>query len=377
MDSAVHDNVKKYYGKRLQKSEDLQSNASCSRGCRPMPDSAREALKLVHPDVCARYFGCGLVVPESLEGCKVLDLGSGSGRDCYILSKLVGQTGHVTGVDMTSEMILTSRKYLQYHQEKFGYEKANTDFVQGYLESLGEAGIQSDCCDVLISNCVICLCPDKRAVLQEAHRILKDGGEFYFSDMYASKAVPESLKQDPVVWGEGMGGALYWKDLISVVKELGFSTPYLVTASKILVHNSEILKKTGMFMSDSTAWDIAYASGTYRFFKLPKSRTNKKAVVTYRGTIPDYAEQLDFDALHVFKKGEAVSVDAEIAAVLQCSRFAPHFTVQSSDNTSASEGETQQYCHLNPFLLADRLGTSVQKSSKPGPCDKKEGAGAP
>ncbi|MGH0189246.1 UNVERIFIED_CONTAM: hypothetical protein FKN15_033984 [Acipenser sinensis] len=96
------------------------------------------------------YFGCGLVVPESLEGCKVLDLGSGSGRDCYILSKLVGQTGHVTGVDMTSEMILTSRNYLQYHQEKFGYEKANTDFVQGYLESLGEAGIQSDCCDVLM-----------------------------------------------------------------------------------------------------------------------------------------------------------------------------------------------------------------------------------
>ncbi|MGH0188915.1 UNVERIFIED_CONTAM: hypothetical protein FKN15_032180 [Acipenser sinensis] len=88
--------------------------------------------------------------------------------------------------------------------------------------------------------------------------------------------------------------------------------------------------------------DIAYASGTYRFFKLPKSRTNKKAVMTYRGTIPDYAEQLDFDALHVFKKGEAVSVDAEMAAVLQCSRFAPHFTVQSSDNTSASEGETQQ-----------------------------------
>ncbi|KAI7801057.1 hypothetical protein IRJ41_018277 [Triplophysa rosa] len=292
MSSAVHENVKNYYGSRLETSEDLQTNAACVMPSRPLAKSACEALRQVHPDVCKRYFGCGLVIPEKLEGCKVLDLGSGSGRDCYVLSKLVGERGQVAGLDMTDEMIVASQQYAQYHQEKFGYSKANTVFVKGYMEKLSEAGIQSNSLDVVVSNCVICLCPDKKIVIKEAYKVLKEGGELYYSDMYASKVVPDSFKEDPVLWGEGMAGALYWQDLITLMKETGFSTPHLVAGSHIVVHNPELQQKTG---------DVKYSSGTYRIFKLPQLSITTKALVTYKGTVPDCADCFEFDASHSFK----------------------------------------------------------------------------
>ncbi|KAG5268994.1 hypothetical protein AALO_G00197120 [Alosa alosa] len=353
MASQVHESVKNYYGSRLETSADLQTSAtSCSRPPPLMRKSARDALKVVHPDVCKRFFGCGLVIPEKLEGCKVLDLGSGSGRDCYVIGKMVGEHGQVTGIDMTESLVSAAQKFVQYHQEMFGYKKPNTVFVQGYMEKLDEAGIQSNSLDVVVSNCVICLCPDKRAVLMEAYRVLKEGGELYFSDMYASEVVPESFKEDPVLWGEGMAGSLYWQDLISMVKEIGFSIPYLVAATHIVVHNCELLKKTG---------GVKYASGTYRFFKLPKTTLEKKALVTYKGTVLDCAEQLDFDASHSFKTNVAVEVDGEMATVLQCTRFSADFSIQMLDTPHQ---KPSKYCHLSPFLLADKLGASVKQCSK-------------
>ncbi|XP_072115949.1 arsenite methyltransferase isoform X1 [Mobula birostris] len=353
---SVQEQVKSYYGKWLKRSEDLQTNVTCSLTRRPSSKTVCEAMTLIHPEVSQRYFGCGLVVPESLEGCHVLDLGSGSGRDCFILSKLVGPRGRVTGVDMTDEQIQLARRYVTYHQEKFGYKEANTEFVQGYIEKLGEAGIPYNSFDLLVSNCVICLCPDKKAVLEEAYRILKEGGELYFSDMYASEPLDEELKKDVVLWGEGLAGALYWKDLINLVKAVGFSTPYLVTASHIKIQKAEILKQTG---------DVQYASGTYRFFKLPAVKSERKSLVTYKGTVTDHQQELHFDSAHVFKKDKAVEVDGELAMVLKTSRFASHFDIQiiEEEKESLKDGY-QQYCHLNPFLLADKLGSSIQKCSK-------------
>ncbi|KAK5868580.1 hypothetical protein PBY51_009580 [Eleginops maclovinus] len=352
----VRENVKKYYGSRLESSGDLQTSAaSCSFSCRPVTRSVTDALSLVHPEVTKRFFGCGLPFPAKLEGCRVLDLGSGSGRDCYAFSKLVGPSGHVTGVDMTEELITASRQYIEYHQKKFGFEKPNITFVQGYMEKLNEAGIQKDSMDVVLSNCVLCLCPDKRAVLQQAHNVLKEGGELYYSDMYASKVVPDHMKEDAVLWGEGMGGSLFWQDLISLAHGVGFSTPHLVSASQIAVHNCELKAKAG---------DISYASGTYRLFKLPKGSVMSEATVTYRGTVADFPDQLDFDSSHCFKKDVAVKVNGEMAAILQTSRFSSDFIIQISDQPESSSASTPQYCHLNPFLLADKLGSSVTKCSK-------------
>lgn len=352
----VRENVKKYYGSRLESSGDLQTSAaSCSLSCRPLPKSVTDALSLVHPEVTKRFFGCGLPFPAKLEGCRVLDLGSGSGRDCYAFSKLVGPSGHVTGIDMTEELIAASHQYIEYHQNKCGYKEPNVTFVQGYMEKLGEAGIQRDSMDVVLSNCVICLCPDKRAVLQQAYNVLKEGGELYFSDMYASKVVPDHMKQDPVLWGEGMGGSLFWQDLISLAHSVGFSTPHLVSASHIVIYNSELKAKAG---------DISYASGTFRLFKLPKCPVMVEATVTYKGTVVDFPDQLDFDSSHCFKKDVAVQVNGDMAAILQSSRFFPDFNVQISDKPESTPESTPQCCHLNPFLLADKLGSFVTKCSK-------------
>ncbi|XP_034723224.1 arsenite methyltransferase isoform X3 [Etheostoma cragini] len=352
----VRANVQKYYGTRLESSKDLQTSAaSCSLSCRPVPRSVTDALSQVHPEVTKRFFGCGLPFPAKLEGCRVLDLGSGSGRDCYAFSKLVGQSGHVTGIDMTEELITASRQYIEYHQKKFGYEKPNVTFIQGYMEKLSEAGIQSDSVDVVLSNCVICLCPDKRAVLQQAYNVLKEGGELFFSDMVASKVVPDHMKEDTVLWGEGMGGSLFWQDLISLAHGVGFSTPHLVSASQIEIYNSELKAKAG---------DVSFASGTYRLFKLSQNQVMSEALVTYKGTVSDFQDQLDFDSSHCFKKDVAVGVNGEMAAILQRSRFSPDFKIQILDKPWSSSESTPQYCHLNPFLLADKLGCSVRQSSK-------------
>ncbi|XP_034556816.1 arsenite methyltransferase [Notolabrus celidotus] len=354
----VRENVKKYYGSLLKSTCDLKTSASaCSLSYRPV-QSVSDALSLVHPEVTEKFFGCGIPFPAKLEGCKVLDLGSGSGRDCYAFSKLVGSSGHVTGLDMTEELIRTSCQYIEYHQEKFGYKEPNVTFVQGYMEKLSEAGIQNDSMDVVLSNCVICLCADKRAVLQQAYNVLKDGGELYFSDMYASKVLPDHMKQDAVLWSEGMGGSQFWLDFILLAQSVGFSTPHLVSASNIVIYSNELKEKTG---------DIKYASVTYRLFKLPKTPVLSAATVTYKGTVADFPDQLVFDSCHSFKKGVAVEIHGEMAAILQNSRFNPDFQIQISDKPApVCSASTKQYCHLDPFRLADSMGSSVIQCSKTG-----------
>jgi arsenite methyltransferase len=115
-----------------------------------------------------------------LTGCQVLDLGCGAGRDVYIASQLVGPTGSVVGVDMTTEQLEAAQSTQAYHADKFGY--ANTQFEFGYLESLDQIeSLKKGSFDVIISNCVINLCTDKPGVLKACYDLLKPGGEMYFS----------------------------------------------------------------------------------------------------------------------------------------------------------------------------------------------------
>ncbi|MGH0117183.1 UNVERIFIED_CONTAM: hypothetical protein FKN15_046104 [Acipenser sinensis] len=251
----IHSDVKDYYGKRLQKSEDLQTNA-CTTSAKPKPAFIRKALKDVHPEVTSRYYGCGLVVPESLENCYILDLGCGSGQDCYMLSQLVGEKGHVTGIDMTEEQLAVARKHIDYHTEKFGFKKPNVDFVQGFMELLGEAGLKDSSYDIIISNCVVNLSPDKAAVLREAYRVLKDGGEMYFSDVYSNQALTKEIREHKVLWGECLGGALWWEDLVRLAQEVGFSPPRLVTASHIAIGNKELGSIVGEWKRESDAMHL-------------------------------------------------------------------------------------------------------------------------
>ncbi|KFP74351.1 Arsenite methyltransferase, partial [Acanthisitta chloris] len=320
-----------YYGKELQKSEDLKTNA-CITSARPLPRVVRDALECVHEEVVARYYGCGLVIPECLTSCRILDLGSGSGRDCYVLSQLVGEQGHVTGIDMTEGQVEVAKKHIAYHMDKFGYRKPNVQFLHGYIEKLSDAGLADESYDIVISNCVINLTPDKRTVLREAFRVLKPGGEMYFSDVYVSQRLSETVRKHRVLWGECLAGALYWRDLYSIAEEVGFSTPCLVTASPITIGNKEL---------EGIVGDCRFVSATFRLFKVPRRSRAGPGQVIYNGGIVGHERELVFDANFTFKEGDVVDVDAEMAAILRSSRFAEEFLIRAG---GASTAEPQGCC---------------------------------
>ena len=100
-EASIHESVRQYYGEVLQGSGDLQTSACCPVGA--MPPHIAAIVSQIHPEVVERFYGCGSPLPPALDGLTVLDLGCGTGRDCYALSKLVGPSGRVIGVDMTAE----------------------------------------------------------------------------------------------------------------------------------------------------------------------------------------------------------------------------------------------------------------------------------
>lgn len=311
----MHESVQNYYGKVLQNSGDLKTSACCDVSS--MPAWLKPLLARVHPEVSARYYGCGLVAPALLEGCRVLDLGSGSGRDCYVLAQLVGPQGSVLGVDMTVEQLAVANAHLDYHAEHFGY--ANVAFRQGYIEDLAALELADASFDVIVSNCVINLSPDKDSVLREAHRLLKPGGELYFSDVYADRRLAEDLREDEVLYGECLGGALYWNDFENLARRHGFADPRLVEDRPIGVDDPLLAEKLG---------DARFFSATYRLFKLdglePACEDYGQAVI-YRGSIPGAASAFVLDKHHRIETGRVFPVCGNTWRMLKDSRFAVHF----------------------------------------------------
>lgn len=311
------DDVKNYYGETLQHSDDLLTNACCT-GAEP-PQYMKDILAKIHDEVITRYYGCGLIVPEKLEGANALDLGCGAGRDVYTLSALVGETGHVTGVDMTAQQLAVAKKHKDYHTQQFGFAHSNVSFVEGQLESLLELELEPNSFDLIVSNCVINLCTDKATVLKAAYTLLKPGGEMYFSDVYASRRVPEELKKDPVLYGECLSGAFYWNDFIHSAKQSGFLDPRLVNSSPITIENEALKEKVS---------GIQFYSATYRLFKLedlePACEDYGQAVI-YRGGITHHETVFILDAHHKIEKGKVFPVCGNTESMLKETRFNTHF----------------------------------------------------
>jgi arsenite methyltransferase len=314
--AAIADSVRDYYGKVLRSAADLQTTACCT--AQAPPPLIAEALARVHEDVKSRFYGCGSPIPPALEGLTVVDLGCGTGRDCYVLSQLAGPDGRVIGIDMTSEQLAVAEKYLGYHEEQFGY--ANVEFRHGYIEDLAGAGVADESVDLVVSNCVLNLSPDKPRVFSEIFRVLKPGGELHFSDIFADRRIPSALREDPVLIGECLSGALYAEDFRRIMAGCGCLDSRVVSGSPVAVTNAEIERKIGF---------VAFSSQTIRAFKLPlEDRCEDYGqVATYLGSLPSSPHAFDLDDHHRFQAGKPMLVCGNTADMLTATRYARHFTV--------------------------------------------------
>lgn len=196
-------------------------SSCCGTASKVTAESASIALGYSDEDVTSipegANMGLGCGNPQAIAslqpGETVLDLGSGGGFDCFLAAKAIGEHGHVIGVDITPEMISKSRS----NAINTGFE--HVEFRLGEIENLPVA---DEVVDVIISNCVINLSPEKRKVFSEAFRVLKPGGRLAISDIVATTELPDSVKQDMALFTGCMAGASPIHQLKSMLGEVGF-----------------------------------------------------------------------------------------------------------------------------------------------------------
>lgn len=223
--------VKKSYGMIAN-----QGGCSCGCSCSNNSDNELIAKSIGYSDeeissVSDANLGLGCGNPVAMgkikEGDIVLDLGSGAGFDCFLASKKVGDLGKVIGVDMTEEMI----EKAEIISKKYGYK--NVEFRLGEIENLP---VEDNSIDVVLSNCVINLAPDKNKVFREAYRVLKTGGKMYLSDIVLLEKLTADQRENEELLAGCVGGALLKDDYIKTIESAGFKV-------KILDEDKEISKR--------------------------------------------------------------------------------------------------------------------------------------
>ncbi|MHA1907690.1 MAG: arsenite methyltransferase [Candidatus Thorarchaeota archaeon] len=183
------------------------------------------------------YGGCGnpIALASLKEGEVVLDLGSGAGLDAYFAARNVGETGKVIGVDMTLEMLEKARANV----EKMGIN--NIEFRQGDIEALP---VEDNSIDVIISNCVINLAPDKGKVFKESYRVLKPGGRMMVSDIVLNGPLPASIKDEVVTYTGCLGGAIPEKEYLDLMRQAGFEDVHVAERAGYDVASSAKISAT-------------------------------------------------------------------------------------------------------------------------------------
>ncbi len=231
----IHEEVQKQYGKIAK------AGSSCCGGCgcAPPDEAARnvganigysDAEMDAVPKGANLGLGCGnpTALASLKEGDTVLDLGSGAGFDCFLAAREVGETGRVIGVDMTPAMVARARA----NADKGGY--GNVEFREGHIEALP---VEDNSIDVIISNCVINLSPDKPQVFREAYRVLKPGGRIFVSDLVLLKPLPGLLRRSVALYAACIGGALPKGAYLDAMGQGGFETVEILGESAYAIDN--------------------------------------------------------------------------------------------------------------------------------------------
>jgi ubiquinone/menaquinone biosynthesis C-methylase UbiE len=229
-------------------------------------------------------YGCG--TPAGLKtvqaGETVLDIGSGGGIDCFEASHLVGPSGRVIGIDMTDTMLDIARKNAAVVATNLGYPASNVEFRKGLADAMP---VEDGTIDLIISNCVINLAPDKRKVFREMYRVAKHGGRFTISDIVSDQTVPQYLVHDTQKWGDCLSGALTLAKYMNGMVEAGFRAIHLVKHSpwRVIdgIHFFSVTL-TGYKLS----WAATASSIRYATLRGPFSRVVDERGTTYQRGLP-------------------------------------------------------------------------------------------
>jgi len=288
--------VREFYGAAADKPQEEL--------CCPVRPAADD-IGHIPVETIERYYGCGSPVglADIRPGEVTLDLGSGAGIDVFIAAKKVGENGRAIGVDMTSEMLAVARESQQAVARNLGYDVV--EFRRGFLEEIpvGDGDV-----DLVTSNCVINLSPDKKRVFSEMWRVLKDHGRMVVSDIVSEEAVPTRHRRDPRLWGECISGALTEEEFLAYLERAGF-------------YGLQVLQKSFWREVDG-----------YRFFSICVRgyKFEKKAGCRYTGQLAVYQgpfKGVSDEEGHYFPRGVAIEVCTDTAAKLAHPPYAGAFVV--------------------------------------------------
>lgn len=309
----LRDYLRRYYGKVLERTEDLETGSCCADNT---ASRYPEIVECIPDEVKSRNYGCGSSLPDDdLTGLTILDLGSGAGFDAFIAARLVGPAGRVIGVDMTEEQLEVAHRNIAPTMAAFGFDTPNVSFHHGYIETADPVPDAS--VDLVISDCTINLSPLKEQVVRTIHRVLRDGGELHISDILADRRVPARIRHHRRMVAECLGGALYEHDWYDLLEDAGFRDPRVV--SKQLVEENTLGEP------------IRFYSVTVRAFKFPSPLDRRcedyGQLATYLGTVPSSAARWALDDHHVFEAHRPHPVCRNTARMLSETRLGRHFRV--------------------------------------------------
>lgn len=267
----IKEKVRRGYAEIARKKSSCCSSSCCKKpvdteeGYKKL-SYVEEELKSLPEDVFS--LGCGnpVALASLKEGETVLDLGSGSGFDCFLASKKVGEKGRVIGVDMTPEMIDRARKAAR--RGNYG----NVEFRLGEIENLPVA---DNSVDVIISNCVINLSPNKKRVFEEAFRVLKPGGRLIISDIVLLKELPKAIMESEQAYIGCISGAVLKNVYLELIKSAGFSNVKIIKESEF---------PADLIIDDPTAKAIMEEFGISR--QEAEEYANSIVSITVYGTKP-------------------------------------------------------------------------------------------
>lgn len=285
--------------------------------CCPTGYDFDELRSFIPEEVLRISYGCG--TPAGLDTVKpgetVLDIGSGGGIDCFEAARRVGTDGRVIGIDMTDPMLEIARRNAPLVAAKLGYAASNVEFRKGMAEAMP---VDAGSIDLIISNCVINLAPDKRQVFSEMFRVLKPGGRFTISDIVADQPVPQYLVHDTEKWGNCLSGALSVSDYMGGMVEAGFLGIHQVKFSPWQVIDG-----------------IHFLSVTLTGYKMPPAlEPNGAQFATLLGPFSHAVDELGTS----YRRGMPQPVTVRAATLLKTSPLAPHFLLSSEPQTlSASD----------------------------------------